>query len=44
MRMDSTQQKVPDTAPEDPVLLTETIIVPSLEECALLLRCRRHAA
>lgn len=35
--MDSTQQQVPDTAPEDPVLLTETIIVPSLEECALLL-------
>lgn len=35
--MDSIRPVVPKTAPEDPNLLTDTFIIPSLQDCALLL-------
>lgn len=35
--MDAARPVVPETAPEDPILLTDPIIIPSLEDCALLL-------
>lgn len=35
--MDATRPSVPETAPEDPTLLTDQINIPSLEDCALLL-------
>src|SRR5882672_2381023 len=37
MRMDATRLDLPETAPEDPTLLIDAIIIPSLQDCALLL-------